>query len=396
MALVCALISARCLPAQSVMPGKPKTPAVQRVVEAAPSQRFSLSAAPVASLGPLDDSLRDQARKKGMLQVGVHRPVTTAMMALGAWSKNGDGSTVWRLTLQSNNAVGIRVHFTSFSVGDGKVWIHDAANPPKQTFGPYSALGVHGNGDMWTEAVFADSVVVEYQPGSQVQSSGLPPFQIAEIAHLYRFGGREASSAGAAASGGAAGSSADSFFIAGRQPTAAVPLASGTPNYSCFVDATCEEGNASYPAVSLVTPATGFLLFTQDNSEYQCSGTMLNAPNGQPVLLSAGHCINSNAVALSLTAAFGYQTSTCNGSMPDPSTLPQTLGVQLLSYDDNAFTTQDNATQILDDLDYSLTQMSGYPTTSNFVLAGYSTEEIPFGQDVTSLSYPQGLSVEFA
>ncbi len=402
MALLCSFISAPCLPAQSVLPGKPKTPVVQRAPEQTPSQRFSLKAAPVASLGALDDALRDGAPRRGMLQVGVHRPVTATTMATGAWQTNPDGSTVWRLALQSNNAVGIRVHFTSFSVGDGKVWIHDTANPPKQVFGPYSALGVHGNGDMWTEAVFAETVEVEYQPGSEVKTSGLPPFQIAELAHLYRFGGRESSLNGAAA--GAAGSSADSFYIAGQQPSAAIPLAAGLPNYSCFVDATCEEGNAAYPAVSLVTPATAFLLFTQDNSQYQCSGTMLNAPNGQPVLLTAGHCINSNAVALSLSAAFGYQSSTCNGSMPNPSTLPQILGAQLLSFDDNPFTTQDNATQILDDLDYSLVQMAGYPTTPNFVLAGYSTEEIPFGETcstpsaacVTSLSFPQGLSLQFA
>jgi hypothetical protein len=390
MAIVCVLLAARWLPAQKVEPGKPKNQPAAHVVEAAPSQRLSLPAAPVVGLGPIDDSVREQARKKGMLQVGVHRPVTTAMMALGAWNKNTDGTTVWRVVLQSNNAVGLRVHFTNFSVGDGKVWVHDTANPPKQTFGPYTALGVHGNGDMWTEAVFADSVEVEFQPGTQAQSSGLPPFQIAEIAHLYRFGGREAPLKGAAVA-----SSPDSFYILGRQPLAAT-TAAAQPNYSCFVDATCEEGNAAYPAVSLVTPATAFLLFTQGNSEYQCSGTMLNAPNGQPVLLSAGHCINSNAVALSLTAAFGYQTSTCNGTMPDPSQSPQVLGVQLLAFDENPFESQDTLTEILDDLDYSLTQMSGYPSTSNFILAGYSTDEVLFGENVTSLSYPQGLSVEFA
>ena len=169
MALVCALTSARCLTAQSVLPGKPKA-AVQRAPEQAPSQRFSLKAAPIISLGTLNDALRDNAPRRGMLQVGVQRPVTGAMMATGAWQKNSDGTTVWRLALQSNDAVGIRVHFTNFSVGDGKVWVHDTASPPKQVFGPYSALGVHGNGDLWTEAVFADSVEVEYQPGSQVQS----------------------------------------------------------------------------------------------------------------------------------------------------------------------------------------------------------------------------------
>ena len=325
-----------------------------------------------------------------MLQVGVHRPVTASMMAAGVWQTNNDGTTVWRVALQSNNAVGLRVHFTSFSVGDGKVWIHDTANPPKQVFGPYNALGVHGNGDMWTEAVFADTVEVEYQPGSQVQSSGLPPFQIAEIAHLYRFGEREAPLSGAAAS-----RSTDSFYVVGRQPLSG----QNTPgiNSSCFIDATCEEGSAMYPAVSLVTPATAYLIFTQGTSQYQCSGTMLNAPNGQPVLLTAGHCINSNAVALSLTAAFDYRTSTCNAAItPDPTQSPQVLGVQLLSYDDNAFTTQDSLDQILNDLDYSLVQMAGYPSTSDFVLAGYSTEEVLFGENVTSLSYPQGLWVQFA
>jgi hypothetical protein len=388
-AVVFAFLVPSWLPAQSVLPGKPKTQPVQRVVEAAPAQRYSLKPAPVATMGPLNDNLRDQARRPGMLQVGVHRPVTAAMMALGVWEKNADGTTVWRLTLQSDNAVGLRIHFTNFSVGDGKVWIHDTANPPKQVFGPYSGLGVHGNGDLWTEVVFSDSVEVEYQPGFQAQSTGAPPFQIAEIAHLYRFAGRVAPLTGAVA-----GSATSSFYILPAEPSASA-AATGM-NTSCFIDATCEEGSATYPAVSLVTSSTAYLLFTQPGGEFQCSGNMLNAPNGQPVLLTAGHCIDSNAVALSLTAAFDYQTSTCNGAMPDPTLSPQVLGVQLLSYVDNPFLAQDNATQILDDLDYSLVQMAGYPSTPNFTLAGYSTDEVLFGQNVSSIGYPLGFSAQFA
>ncbi len=383
-----ALLAAGVMPAQTVPPGKPTAPPFQRLAQDAPSQRFALKPAPVAAMGPLDDRLRDLATHKGMLQVGVHRPVSASMMAQGAWQKNSDGSSVWRVTLQSNNAIGLRVHFSNFSVGDGKVWIHDTANPPKQVFGPYSFLGDHGNGDLWTEAVFADSVEIEYQPDSQDPTSGLPPFQIAELAHLYRFAGREAPSNGSAAG------SAKSPYILEQTPVA---KASAQPNYSCFIDATCKE---NISAVSLAAPATAFLLFSQTGGEFQCSGNMLNAPNGQPVLLTAGHCVYTNDIALTLTAAFNYRTTTCTASLPgnapDPSTLPQVLGVQLLSFDDNPFENQDNATEILDDLDYSLIQMSGFPNAPGFTLAGYTTEEVLFEQNVTSLSYGQGLSALYA
>jgi hypothetical protein len=384
MAIAFALLAAGVMPAQTVPPGKPKAPPFQRLAENAPSQRFSLKPAPVAALGPLDDSLRDLAPHKGMLQVGVHRPVTASMMGQGAWQTNNDGSSVWRVTLQSDNAIGLRVHFTNFSVGDGRVWIHDTANPPKQVFGPYTGLGDHGNGDLWTEAVFADSVEVEYQPAPQAQASGLPPFQIAEIAHLYRFAGREAPLTGSSSTPAA------SPYITGQAP---VVKASSSPNYSCFIDATCKE---NITTVSQAASATAFLLFTQPGGEFQCSGNMLNAPNGQPVLLTAGHCVFSNDIALTLTAAFNYITPSCNGAAPDPTTLPQVLGVQLLSFDDNPFENQDNATEILDDLDYSLIQMSGFPNAPGFTLAGYTTEEVLFEQNVTSLSYPQGLSTQYA
>jgi hypothetical protein len=390
------------LSAQVVEPGRPQRP-IPIAKELPLTQKQQLGAAPVFKLSPLDDSVRDlPSPRHGVARVGVRRALASSVLGQAVWQSAADGASVWRLSLESENAVALRVHFVNFNVGAGKVWIHDTAN--QQTYGPYTGLGRFEDGRFWTEAIFGDSIEVEYVPAAGRASRGAPPFQIPEISHLYRVAGmvspRPASSQRSATSqrrtisqSSASSSLSAATLRAGLDPA---PTSGGT---TCFLDASCYFTGANateYPAVPLVHGSMAYLLFSDSSGEYQCSGQMLNAPNGRPILLTAGHCINSSATLESLTAAFDYNPSSCGGVPPNPMNLTQITGASLLSYSDLPFETVNTVSDILNDLDYSLVLMSGFPDTPDFTLAGYSTFELAFGQNVTSLSYPIGLSLQFA
>jgi len=89
-----------------------------------------------------------------------------------------DGSTVWRMAIQSVGAAGVRVEFSDFSVGAGEVWLYNEDRT--QVFGPYTGSGIDDSGEFWSHTVFADTVVLEYQPDSPRNSV---PFTILKILH---------------------------------------------------------------------------------------------------------------------------------------------------------------------------------------------------------------------
>ena len=53
------------------------------------------------------------------------------------------------------------------------------------------------------------------------------------------------------------------------------------------------------------------MLFNDSSGSYQCSGVLINAPNGRPLLLTAGHCINTQESARTLVAVFNAVDQSC-------------------------------------------------------------------------------------
>ena len=331
----------------------------------APSQLYSLGVAPIVDLGPIPIAARNQPSGiRGVRRVGIQRSLRRNSMASGTWQALGDGSYVWHITFGSANALGIRIHFTSFNVGAGQVWVHDLNNPALQVFGPFTGMGRNGNGDFWSEAVFSDKVAVEYRPAAGQPTSGLPPFNVSEVLHLWALGP----------------------FQAPRTPAQGTGTTSGT----CYLDASCYATN---PVVASESAATAVLLF----GAYECSGAILNAPNGAPVLLTAGHCIDTQTDAQSMEAFFNVRTQICglNSDLrPSLATLalfPYAVGQTLLSYSDLPFLDGTNPNEVAGDLDYSLIQLANFPKGGSITLAGYDpSDDLTTGASVTSLSFPEG------
>ena len=98
----------------------------------------------------------------------------------GAWQSTADGR-LWRVQAASPGADSLRVHFQDFDVGTGSVWLHTANG---QIAGPYNGKGISGNGDFWSDVVFGDSAVIEYQPGWTAVAQDAAPFRIAAVSHI--------------------------------------------------------------------------------------------------------------------------------------------------------------------------------------------------------------------
>lgn len=344
-----------------------------------PAEVFSLGPAPRADFGPVSDSIRDNPSPRGLLRVAAQRTASTAQMDQGVWQQTS-GGPVWRLSIRAQNAIGIRIHFTNFSAGSGQVWVHDASNPSVNVLGPYTDKG-RNEGDFWSGIVFGDTAEIEYLPATGNPTSGDPPFQISEISQLWQFG----------------------KVVAPRQS----PEATGTgaaSNLRCFLDASCYTNPASknYVAAVGAIRSTAVIIFSDSSGTYQCTATLLNAPNKQPLLLTAGHCISNQVDAESMTAVFNAVDQTCQ--QPPFSTptyaqlnaLPQISGQQLLSVADQPFLNESDQTEVTDDLDYALVLMDRFPAWPNALWSGYTATPVATGQQLVSVSAPQGLFLKAA
>ena len=98
-----------------------------------------------------------------------------------AWSQTSSGP-VWRTTVKSPDAKALRLHFGSFSLGEGELWIHSGTT---QAVGPYRGRGPFGDGEFWSPLLKGESAVVEYWPSASSLPEGMLPFEILEVGHLW-------------------------------------------------------------------------------------------------------------------------------------------------------------------------------------------------------------------
>jgi hypothetical protein len=374
-----------------------------------PSQRARLGPAPKVQLGPIYDAIRDvPPARPGLLRVAANRKVPAQQMGTGTWQQLPENSSVWRLAIRSDSALGVRLHFVDFNVGAGQVWIHDTGAQGQQVFGPYTRRGRNQDGDFWTEIVFSDTVEIEYKPASGAPTSGLPPFTVAEISHIWQMGGAKAPRRPMTAlgeSGSGVRNPAQSRWF-DREPETAPSSedpSTTTPstNYSCFLDAPCyaTPGDPNYHAeVADAIRSSAYIDFSDSSGSFQCSGVLLSAPNARPLLLTAGHCINTQESARTVVAIFNVVDQSCitdttQFGQPTDSqlkSLPQATGVRLLSVSDRAFIDESKQYEIDSDLDYSLVLLEQFPNWSDLLLSGYSSYT-PTTQQATSVSAADGL-----
>lgn len=313
-----------------------------RIRAAVPSRELGLTRPDAIVLGALSVAERAQLGPLGpKRRIGVHRAVPDRALARGTWTALADGRSIWRAAIRSNLATQMRVEFSNFDAGDGKVWVHSA----RSFDGPYSGRGPYGNGEFWSATVEGDSLVIEYQPADA--SSRSVPFHVHRIAHHeYRV-------------------------------SDAPPQPVTDPAASCNLDVNC------YPDWQASKKSVAQIEFEEtqgpEQGTFLCSGALVGTRDNSfiPYLLTAGHCIHDEAAARSLETFWGYESDGCNlGPPATRGTLNSQNGGHLLAWG------------TIEHGDYSLVLLPNVP--SGVVFSGWDTGDPNPGLSVTGIHHPMG------
>ncbi len=234
-----------------------------------------------------------RARPAGALiadkkEVGYVNAAPAQAAAPIAMQERRDGSLVARLELSSRDARGLRVQVRGLAGSDMQVRVYDPAGTA--VHGPYEAWRVDDEGLWWSPSIFGDVIGLEfYLPAGGKPSAD--ELSIVQVAYVYTCD----------CHGG---------------PGSAL---------SCHNDVMCFGfGNEAR--------AVGALGFVSGGSCFLCTGALLNRQAGDfvPLLMTANHCISTQAEAGSLEVLWLWQRDGCGGDLPDFDDLPRTDGAVLL------------------------------------------------------------------
>jgi len=250
---------------------------------ALPSQQHAsvqaLSAVAMERLPPVDvTALRTedqaQANRIGPYRYGKTVDTDFSPDRHGTWEQLPSGNLLWRLRIQSRDALSLSIGFTRFELPAGAtLYLHG----PGQTavHGPYTATDATV-GQHWTPLIRAEQLILELKvPADRRQSVGL---RIGKIVHGYR-------------------------ALPGREETA--PSKSG----SCNLDVACDEADPWREQVRSV----GRYTFESGGATFFCSGALVNntAENKTPYFLTAEHCVSTPEEAATMVFYWNYQNRTC-------------------------------------------------------------------------------------
>lgn len=315
----------------------------------------------VVRLRPLSERERTVLDRRSRRTVsGIHRDVPVSVKSAGGWESAAGGRRIWRASILSPGAKGIRVRFSKFAVGTGKVWIYSGPGD-EHPQGPYTGRGLFDDGEFWSGSVFGESVIIEYEPADPVDTG--VPFEIESVSHRAAAILPEALAA-------------ERLSLKG--PSSRVDVNNGGPEAAaCHLDANC------YPEWrdTMKMVADIFFEVEEDGQKFQatCTGALIATSNNslKPYFLTAGHCISSETEARTVEALWTYQTQSCGAPAPDPkASLKSQTGAHYL------------ASAPLDSGDYSLLLLNSVPAGVQF--AGWDAGEIGYGAPVTGIHHPMG------
>ncbi|MDH4374135.1 MAG: trypsin-like peptidase domain-containing protein [Verrucomicrobiota bacterium] len=330
---------------------RPKAMAVSALRGLTPQVSLRL-AAPDLSVVQAEDVLSLQHDAKGRARVGIRRLLTDPIRLLGAksaWTLLPDGTRVWSARLESEEALGIRVRLESTRLPAGTELRVFNADDSSEIQGPFNAETLGERDGFWTPSIFGSAVILEVRVSPD---SNLPSFRITELTHRYiRLGEDTAGKAGTS-------------------------TASAKTAASCNIDVSCE------PAWATTSHAVAGLGTVGVIGELFCTGCLLNDLNESPktdYFLTAAHCITSQAEADSTEFYWNYQTANCKGAIPNPSTVPRTVGgASILSTKSRGSGN-----------DHCFMQLRG-TVPSGVTYAGWNSDPPAPGEALAGIHHPQG------
>jgi hypothetical protein len=331
---------------------------------------------PLAVLRPAESGAADQLdavaawNRSGRIPVrnGFSRPLPSpqtvrftadllkrqpSRLAGGALLVPPSGGVVWGAEVQVANARRLRLHLSNVHLPAGtRMWVYDQDGKEEVMF---DAGAVTQDAEIWTPSVEGPAARLEVRlPDGSIEGYG---FTIDQVLELFDLGAK-----GEPILGGS---------LSPKEDT------------SCARNAACYD-NSALSGMDVYKRAAAYLQFVSGGVGYSCSGGLMNDTDSSttiPYLLTAHHCIGTQAAASTLEAFFDYITPTCQGSsQPSLGGLPRVSGATLLAT--GAAT------------DFAFLRLSSMPTGRG--LLGSTNQPVANGTPLYRLSFPLGASMGYS
>jgi hypothetical protein len=326
-------------------------------VAIAPTARQLAEAAQTAAFGdnpvpPLAKVLgvKPPPRPAAPRRVGsVFAPATQAFVA--QWEPQTNGSNISHVRVTSAGALGIRVRLqlpAGLTLGELRV-VADAGAVAQRV-----PLFVAVDGEIWTPYTEGPTQIIEIETMQRVAGAQM---QVLSIVHFE-----------------------ESLIQSGKPGAPAQTLAAGT----CSPDVVCSAGDSGIDtAISQLKKSVARMNFISGGSSYLCTGTLINSTSQQNFLLTANHCISTQAEASSIQTRWFYESTTCGGGVAalNPGSDVVGGGAQLV------FTNQF--------VDSTLLRLNLSPP-GGARFAGWDSAEMSVNTTVVSLSHPTGDVMKYA
>lgn len=195
--------------------------------------------------------------------------VNGSIKSVGSWSTEGN-ERVWRLRVNSPNALSINFGFTRYNLPEGAS-LTVASSNGKDVIRPFTAADNKDHGQLWTPIISGSSAYLELRVPSAVADK--VDLEIGSI---------------------------NAAFVDPENPFA------NAKSGACNIDVVCPQGDGWRDQIRSVGA------YTRLGVDY-CSGSLVNnAKNdGKPYFLTANHCVNTEQHANSVVVYWNYQNSTC-------------------------------------------------------------------------------------
>jgi len=223
------------------------------------------------------------------MRVGIARDVTGEAQALTPstleWVATADGGRALHLRVTSSGALALRVGLAIRGLAPGAE-LRVSGGDGVATAAPVDAATIAESlrlqGVYWTAVTEGQTQLVELwlPAGARVT----PSVSITSVSHLL---------------------AAPSRLLKSTGP--------GTAQ-ACEENVACVAGNN--PALARAADAVAKLLYTENGVSYLCTGTLVSdgdAASQVPYMLTASHCIDSDAAAATLNTFWFFQSASCSG-----------------------------------------------------------------------------------
>ncbi|HVR11393.1 MAG TPA: trypsin-like peptidase domain-containing protein [Thermoanaerobaculia bacterium] len=294
---------------------------------------------------------------------GLPAPALPTVVARdgGVLAQTSFTSYAWGGRVRVGGASRLRLHLSRVTLPAGvRLWVHGAG----RTVGPFGEELMTPDRSLWTPIVEGEEVALDVE---------------APTAGLAAPGVQGAPGASGAPSEDSPGFTIDAVLelVPARGEAAAAGVAKDN---SCQVDASCFS-SADFAGYDVARHAIAHLEFVEGFAGFLCTGQLLNdtLSDGTPYLLTAHHCISTQAVASTLQATFDDYTPSCNGTPPSLGSLPASNGATLL------------VTGRADtEADFTLLRLSSLPGGRTFLGWDAEPHSTPDGTLLYRLSHPGG------